>query len=238
MRVDKCLANMGYGSRKDVKQLLKKGHVKINEKMAKDPKQHVDPDKDAIFVNNEQVIYQVFAYFMMNKPKGVITATEDAKQKTVMDLLNSSDQRPKLFPVGRLDKDTEGLILITNDGSLAHYLLSPKHHVKKTYYAKVDGRVTDRDIEIFNKGIVLDDGYKALPAQLTILKSDNISDIEITIMEGKFHQIKRMFQAVDKRVIDLKRLKMGSLQLDPLLAPGAYRALSSEEITTLTAHKV
>lgn len=233
MRIDKLLANMGYGSRHDVKKLLKKGKVFLNGQVIKDPKQHIDPEEDLIYFGEKQIIYKRFVYYMMNKPKNVITATEDATERTVVDLLNSKDQTSGIFPVGRLDKDTEGLLLLTNNGQLAHSLLSPKHHVEKTYYAQIAGTVSIKDIETFKNGVILEDGYRSLPAQLNIIVSGEQSEIDITITEGKFHQIKRMFHAVDKKVIYLKRLRMGSLKLDNALAPGSYRPLTTEEITCL-----
>ncbi|MFC7393579.1 pseudouridine synthase [Scopulibacillus cellulosilyticus] len=233
MRIDKLLANMGYGSRKDVKKLLKQGAVIVNECIVKDSKQHVMPDKDEIYVNDEPVIYNEFAYFMLNKPKGVISATEDESQKTVLDLLKPKDAIHHLFPVGRLDKNTTGLLLITNDGQLAHQLLSPKHHVEKTYIAHISGVVTEEDVKYFRKGVKLEDGYVTLPSQLEIINSAAISEVKITITEGKFHQIKRMFLAVGKKVIDLKRLTMGPLVLDEKLKQGEYRPLTKEEIEKL-----
>ncbi|MBM7646491.1 16S rRNA pseudouridine516 synthase [Scopulibacillus daqui] len=233
MRIDKLLANAGLGSRKDVKKLLKQGKVVVNDCFIKDPKQHVFPETDIIYVNNEPVIYKAFTYFMLNKPKGVISATKDDSQQTVLDLLDSKDRLPQLFPVGRLDKNTTGLLLITNDGQLAHRLLSPKHHVNKTYIAKIDGTVTQEDVQCFQKGIKLEDDYVTLPSKLEILTSASVSEVKITISEGKFHQIKRMFLAVGKKVIDLKRLTMGPLVLDQELKLGEYRPLTEEEIRKL-----
>ena len=169
---------------------------------------------------------------MLNKPGGVITATNDKRQQTVLDLIVDKE-RKDLFPVGRLDKDTEGLLLITNDGELAHRLLSPKKHVAKTYYATVEGKVTEEDTALFKAGLPIDETWTALPAELKILRSDTISEVEITIYEGKFHQIKRMFEAVDKKVLTLKRLSMGTLKLDIQLAPGGYRPLTEQEIREL-----
>ena len=172
---------------------------------------------------------------MLNKPAGVISATNDPKQQTVLDLITDKS-RKDLFPVGRLDKDTEGLLLLTNDGDLAHRLLSPKHHVSKIYYAKVDGVMTERDIRLFKEGLKVDDSLTALPANLTILKTDeNSSEIQLEIYEGKFHQVKRMVHAVGKEVVYLKRLSMGSLLLDETLEPGAYRPLTSAEVEGLYA---
>lgn len=199
LRIDKMLANLGYGSRKEVKQLLKSGAVKIDDVIVKDAKQHVDTNKQTVTLNGEVIEYREFIYLMMNKPQGVLSATEDSAGETVIDLLELEDQVYEPFPVGRLDKDTEGLLLITNDGQLAHRLLSPKKHVPKTYFAVIDQEVTHEDVKAFAEGVTLDDGYGAKPGELKILKSGIRSDIELTITEGKFHQVKRMFEAVGKR---------------------------------------
>jgi 16S rRNA pseudouridine516 synthase len=233
MRIDKMLANLGYGSRKEVKGLLKKGGVKINGEIVKDAKEHINPNQDVVSINGQEVIYKEFIYLMMNKPGGVISATEDNRDETVIDLLEMEDQVYEPFPVGRLDKDTEGLLLITNDGQLSHRLLSPKKHVPKTYFAVIEGEVTEADILAFRKGVTLDDGYETKPGELVILKSGLMSDIELTITEGKFHQVKRMFQAVGKRVVYLKRISMGSLKLDETLELGEYRELTDEELEEL-----
>jgi 16S rRNA pseudouridine516 synthase len=238
MRIDKMLANLGFGSRKEVKQLLKSGAVQINETVIKDAKAHVDTSHDVVTLNGEEVHYKEFTYLMMNKPPGVISATEDTREETVIDLLGIEDQVFEPFPVGRLDKDTEGLLIITNDGQLAHRLLSPKKHVPKKYFAVIEGEVTDEDIESFKEGVVLDDGYLTKPGELTIIKSGLSSDIELTIREGKFHQVKRMFQAVGKRVIYLKRMTMGPIELDETLELGEYRELTEEEIVLLKEYQV
>ncbi len=233
MRIDKVLANLGYGSRKEVKKLLKDGAVKVNGEFIKDAKQHVNPKKDLITFNGEEIQYREFIYLMMNKPPGVISATEDSHEETVIDLLEAEDLVFEPFPVGRLDKDTEGLLLLTNDGQLSHRLLSPKQHVPKTYFAVIEGEVTEQDIVSFKQGVTLDDGYKTKPGKLVIVKSGLTSDIELTITEGKFHQVKRMFLAVGKRVVYLKRISMGPLQLDETLELGEYRELTDEEIDLL-----
>ncbi|PIC05454.1 rRNA pseudouridine synthase [Anoxybacillus flavithermus] len=233
LRIDKLLANMGYGTRKEVKKLLKSGVVKVDGTIVKDAKIHVDPKTQVVTVWEEEVEYKPFIYLMMNKPKGVISATEDAVEETVVDLLEEEDRIFDPFPVGRLDKDTEGLLLLTNDGQLAHQLLSPKKHVPKTYEAIIDGEVTEGDVAAFQRGVVLDDGYETKPADLVIIRSGLRSDVRITITEGKFHQIKRMFQAVGKRVIYLKRIQMGPIPLDETLEPGEYRELTDEEIALL-----
>ena len=230
MRLDKLLANMGYGSRKEVKQLLKQKAVRVDDVVVKDSSMHVDPAKQNVSVFGERVEYVEFIYLIMNKPPGVISATEDKHDQTVIDLLDPMEQHFEPFPVGRLDKDTEGLLLITNDGQLAHNLLSPKKHVPKWYYAKIDGEVTQADIEAFKQGVTLDDGYHTKPGELKILASGEQSEIELMIQEGKFHQVKRMFEAVGKKVTYLKRLSMGSLVLDETLALGEYRELTEEEL--------
>lgn len=238
LRIDKMLANLGYGSRKEVKQLLKSGAVKIDDVIVKDAKQHVDTAKQIVTLNGEIIEYREFIYLMMNKPHGVLSATEDSVGETVIDLLELEDQVYEPFPVGRLDKDTEGLLLITNDGQLAHRLLSPKKHVPKTYFAVIDQEVTDEDVKAFAEGVTLDDGYEAKPGELKILKSGIRSDIELTITEGKFHQVKRMFEAVGKKVIYLKRISMGPLPLDESLELGEYRELTDEEVELLKEYQV
>jgi 16S rRNA pseudouridine516 synthase len=238
LRIDKMLANLGYGSRKEVKQLLKSGAVKIDDVIVKDAKQHVDTAKQVVTLNGEVIEYREFIYLMMNKPQGVLSATEDSVGETVIDLLELEDQVYEPFPVGRLDKDTEGLLLITNDGQLSHKLLSPKKHVPKTYFAVIDQEVTDEDVKAFAEGVTLDDGYETKPGELRILKSGLRSDIELTITEGKFHQVKRMFEAVGKKVIYLKRISMGPLPLDETLELGEYRELTDEEVELLKEYQV
>lgn len=237
MRIDKLLANAGEGSRKEVKKLLKNGMVTVNDKVIKDPKIHIDPERDIIAINGDVIEYKEYVYFMMNKPDGVISATEDYYDKTVLDLLHETDRVLSPFPVGRLDKDTEGLLLLTNDGQLAHRLLSPKKHVPKTYFAQILGEVTEEDEEAFREGVILDDGYKTKPGELKILKSGLTSDIELTITEGKFHQVKRMFMAVGKKVVYLKRISMGPLILDESLPLGEYRELTEEELESLLQYE-
>lgn len=237
MRIDKFLSNMGYGSRKEVKILLKSKAVEVNGETVRDAKVHVDEKVDEVSVGGEKVEYAEFIYLLMNKPQGVISATEDKYDETVIDLLAPDEQQFEPFPVGRLDKDTEGLLLLTNDGKLAHELLSPKKHVDKRYFATIDGVVTNEDGEAFKRGVMLDDGYVTKPAQLEILLSAAQSQIELTITEGKFHQVKRMFQSVGKEVVYLKRLSMGALELDPTLKLGEYRHLREEELDSLKTRK-
>lgn len=230
MRLDKLLSHTGFGSRKEVKPLLKSGAVVVNDTIQKDSKTQVNPDKDQITVHGTPVVYQEFVYFMLHKPQNVVSATEDNVSETVIDLLAQEDTLTDPFPVGRLDKDTEGLLIITNDGTLAHNLLSPKKHIDKTYYAKIDGDVTAADVEAFAAGIELDDGYTCKPASLEIITPN---EINVTIQEGKFHQVKRMFAARGKTVSYLKRISMGNLQLDESLELGEYRPLTEAELAIL-----
>ena len=227
---------MGYGSRKEVKKLLKDGVVKVDGTPIKDAKFHVNVEEQEVMIHGEVVEYKEFIYLMMHKPPGVISATEDDNHETVIDLLEMEDAIFDPFPVGRLDIDTEGFLLLTNDGKLAHQLLSPKKHVPKKYYAKVAGVVTEEDVKEFQKGVILDDGYETKPGELTILHSDEISEIELIITEGKFHQVKRMFESVGKKVIYLKRTEMGPLVLDEELELGQYRELTDEEVELLKTH--
>lgn len=233
MRLDKMLGHMGYGTRKDLKKMIKNGWVTVNGEEVYDGGKTIDAEADRVEVDGKLVEYREFIYLLMNKPQGVISATEDTRLQTVIDLLDEKYLPFDLFPVGRLDRDTEGLLLLTNDGKLAHELLSPRKHVDKTYYAVIRGKVTDKDHAEFKKGVALDDGYQTLPADLTILESAEESKIELTIREGKFHQVKRMFEAVGKEVTFLKRLRMGSLLLDENLLPGQYRELTDAELAGL-----
>jgi len=237
-RLDKILGHLGYGSRSEIKKFVKDGRVTVNGRKAKDSGEQIDPDKDEVVFDGAIVRYREFIYLMLHKPAGVVSATEDNRDRTVVDLLSPEQAAFQPFPVGRLDKDTEGLLLLTNDGQLAHRLLSPKKHVPKTYYADVAGRVTAEDGEAFARGVTLEDGYVTLPAKLNVLETSDgpsgpRSRIELTITEGKFHQVKRMFEAVGKKVTYLKRLSMGSLVLDPDLPLGAVRELTTEELENL-----
>lgn len=232
MRLDKYLAQMSVGSRSEVKQMIRKGQVCINGQTAKKPESKVEQSEDVITVNGTEISYAEEEYIMLHKPAGVVSATKDTKEKTVIDLI-SGKKRKDLFPVGRLDKDTEGLLLLTSDGALAHKLLAPKKHVDKTYYARIQGNVTEEDVKAFKEGLDIGEEKLTMPARLEILDADKISEILVTIQEGKFHQVKRMFEAVDKKVIYLKRLSMGSLLLDEGLKPGEYRKLTKDEIKSL-----
>ena len=230
MRVDKLLSNVGVASRAELKKYCKQGLISVNGKVINNPGVQVDSESDDIRFNGEKIVYREFVYIMLNKPDGYISATVDKYDPIVLDLIDQSYLVFEPFPVGRLDKDTEGLLVLTNDGQLAHRVLSPKKHVPKTYYAKIQGKVTEEDILAFEKGVILDDGYETMPSQLKILKSDDMSEIELTIHEGKFHQVKRMFESVGKKVVYLKRLSMGKLKLDESLGLGEYRELTEEEV--------
>ena len=235
IRLDKYLANMGCGTRQEVKKLIRSGQVSVNGAVVKKPETKVEQTVQEVCLNGEKVGYESFEYYMLNKPAGVISATEDRSCQTVVDLIQEK-KRKDLFPVGRLDKDTEGLLLITNDGELAHRLLSPKKHVDKCYFARVSGKVTEDDVRSFENGVnigSLEQPEITMPGKLEIITSDEISQIHLTIQEGKFHQVKRMFRAVGKEVIYLKRLRMGTLVLDENLSIGEYRPLTKEELEKL-----
>lgn len=232
IRLDKYLADMGCGTRSQVKREIAGGSVMVNGAPARRAEDKIDTEKDSVVFRGSPVGYVEYEYFMLNKPAGVVSATEDRKERTVLDLIEAK-QRKDLFPVGRLDKDTEGLLLITNDGEMAHRLLSPKKHVDKVYYAKVAGRITEEHVRLFAEGVDIGDEKPTLPAELTVLSSGEISEIELVIREGRFHQVKRMFQAAGGEVIYLKRLRMGSLVLDGELEPGEYRKLTEEEVRAL-----
>lgn len=238
MRIDKLLANMGYGSRKEIKIDAKNGKISVNGTIIKDVSKQVDLEKDIVKFLDDVVKYREYIYIMMNKPQNVVSATEDNYDDTVIDLLSVEEQVFEPFPVGRLDKDTEGLLIITNNGKLAHNLLSPKKHVNKLYYAHINGgKLTDKDVKAFEKGILFkDDSYRCLPAKLEILETGNESKCNITIKEGKFHQIKRMFEAIDKNVTYLKRMTMGPIVLDENLEPGQYRELTEEEMELIAPY--
>lgn len=237
MRLDKLLAHTGFGTRKDARQLVKKKLVTINDHVVKSTSVHVDLETQIIKVDGEEVFYTEFVYLMLHKPQGYLSATEDKHDKTVIDLVPKRYAHFPLFPVGRLDKDTEGLLLVTNDGKLNHELTSPKKDIFKTYFAKVQGRVESQHIERFKQGITIDDGYQTKPAFLKIVQSEDISEIELAISEGKFHQVKRMFEAVDMKVIYLKRISMGELQLDETLKLGAIRPLNETELAYVLSLK-
>ncbi|WP_265668571.1 pseudouridine synthase [Lactobacillus amylovorus] len=232
MRIDKYLANMNVGSRKEVHQLIKKGIVAVNGQTIKTPKEKV-AETDEVTVNGEKIAYQKYHYFLMNKPKGVLSATEDRSQRTVISLLDLKDQYQGIVPVGRLDKDTTGLLLLTNDGQLNHELLAPNKHVVKVYRAKIAGVADEDTVKTFASGMTLGDGTKLKPAKLTVLKQDtehDSSEIKIEISEGKYHQIKRMFGAVGMKVVELERISMGKLKLPNDLKRGQYVEIGVDEI--------
>jgi len=273
IRLDKMLGNLGYGTRSSIKQWVKQGAVRVNGEVVKDHGRQIRPNDDTVVLNGETIRYRDTVYVLLHKPAGVVSATEDMRDRTVIDLLDEDVTVLSPFPVGRLDKDTEGLLLITNDGKLSHELLSPRKHVPKTYRALVAGAVGQEDAEAFERGVELDDGYVTKPAQLEVLaslsaaagdsegqmKADKpeaaaemsavldfapsgpnatpLSWIELTIHEGKFHQVKRMFEAVGKKVLYLRRVAMGPLKLDPGLAPGDWRELTEDEIDSLRNYR-
>lgn len=235
MRLDKFLVACAVGSRTEVKNLLKAGRVTVNSKKEKSAKLQINEDRDEICFDGQKLEYEEFVYYMMNKPKGVISATEDPKHRTVLDLLDDMARSKEVFPVGRLDIDTHGLLLLTNDGQLAHALLSPKRHVDKTYLAQVEGIMTQEDVETFAEGISLKD-FTCQPAKLELVSVDTEKEeslVRVTIAEGKFHQVKRMVAYCGKEVVDLQRLTMGTLTLDEDLKRGEWRRLSKEELEGL-----
>ncbi|MBN6050076.1 pseudouridine synthase [Lactobacillus helveticus] len=235
MRIDKYLANMNVGSRKEVHVLIKKGIVTVNGDVVKTPKQQVK-ESDEVLVDGQEVNYQKYHYFLMNKPKGLLSATEDRSQRTVISLLKTQDQYQEITPVGRLDKDTTGLLLLTNDGQLNHELLAPNKHVDKIYRARIAGVADDETVKTFASGMTLADGTKLKPAELKILAQDeehDSSEIEIKIREGKYHQIKRMFGAVGMKVVELERISMGKLKLPKDLKRGNYIELSLDDVSKI-----
>lgn len=235
MRLDKYLADMGEGTRQEVKKYIRRGSVTVNGELVRSPERKVD-ERDQVCLDGRKVSYAAEEYFMLNKPAGVVSATEDKRDRTVLDLIQYK-KRKDLFPVGRLDKDTEGLLLITNDGALSHRLLSPRHHVDKTYYVEVQGHVTEENRAAFQRGVNIgteEEPLVTMPARLEILEAgQSLSRVRLTIREGKFHQVKRMFLSQGMEVTYLKRESMGSLRLDDSLAPGEYRPLTEHEIKRL-----
>lgn len=223
---------MGMGTRSEVKKAIQKKAVTVNGSIVSKPEQKIDPINDEVRHKGTIISYEPYVYYMFHKPKGCVSATKDNVYPTVISYIDNP-KGYELFPVGRLDVDTEGLLLITNDGALAHELLSPRKHVAKTYYAKIDGAVTKEDVLQFAKGVDIGEAKPTLPASLEIIQAGEVSEIQITITEGKFHQVKRMFEAVGKQVTYLKRISMGELKLDETLMPGEYRKLTTEEIKGL-----
>jgi len=233
VRLDKFISTTTTLSRAEAKKIIKKG-ILINDILIKSSDYKVDENKDIVIVNGSRLVYQKYVYIMMNKPQNIISATEDMTDKTVVDVLKDKDRIHKVFPVGRLDKDTEGLMLLTNDGELAHKLISPKKDVEKKYYVEVTGELKEEYLELVKDGLVLDDGYKCKSARLEILESSkDKSCANIYITEGKFHQVKRMMKALETTVTYLKRLSIGSLILDESLKLGEYRYLTDKELKKL-----
>ena len=230
-RLDKVLASTGRWSRREVKELIREGRVLVDGHLAGSGEQKVDPAGTALLVDGRAVAVSRFTYVMLHKPAGVLSATEDPRQETVLDLLPEHLRRRGLFPVGRLDKDTEGLLLLTDDGELAHHLLSPKKHVDKRYYAQLDGPLGPADQAAFREGIVLADGTRCMSAELELLGDGR--EVLVTLHEGKFHQIKRMIASRGAAVCRLKRLSMGTLVLDQTLRPGEFRPLTAEEVSKI-----
>ena len=228
-RLDKILAHMGFGTRREVKQLIKSGAVSVNGSIAADADLKIDPNADELCVNGKTVRYRKYIYLMLNKPQGFISATFDKRHRTVAELVPPELAHTEPFPVGRLDIDTEGLLIMTNDGDLAHRALSPKNHISKVYYAELDADFDEGDIEAFRDGIIIDGGYKTLPA---VLEREG-GGARVTIYEGKFHQIKQMFERRGKNVTYLKRVQMGGLPLDETLEPGEIREITEEELDSL-----
>lgn len=231
IRLDKFLADMGLGTRSEVKKDIRKGSVQVNGVSVKNPDCKIDVRRDEVLVKGQKISYVGLEYYMLNKPSGVVSATEDNREKTVLDLITDK-KRKDLFPVGRLDKDTEGLLLISNDGVLAHELLSPRKHVDKTYFVRLKAPISPEQIKILETGVDIGEERLTLPAEVSGLSQEK-KTLCLTIREGKFHQIKRMFQAVDNEVLYLKRMSMGSLVLDESLRTGEYRPLTQEEIERL-----
>lgn len=236
MRIDKLLGNLGYGTRSEIKKFCKQGMVIVNDQEATRSDAHVDPEKDSIYFNGKEVVYREFIYLMLNKPAGYVSATFDNFDQTVLDLIDDEYLAFEPFPVGRLDKDTEGLLVITNDGKLAHRVLAPKKHIMKKYYALVDKSINQDHIRAFEKGVDIGEGYITKPAIMEVLGEDKDDDgnlitaVHVSISEGKFHQVKRMFHAIGAEVLYLKRVSMGGLELDEKLELGEYRELTREEI--------
>ena len=232
-RLDKFLADAGLGTRSEVKRMLKGGLISVNGATVKDPAVKIDAGSDVIEYRGERVTFEEHRYYMLNKPDGVVSATEDRNEPTVLSLLKDVNTKD-LFPVGRLDKDTEGLLLITDDGELAHKLLSPRFHVDKTYHVTAEGIITDDDIRRLEEGVDIGEKALTLPAKAEMIGSgQDVSEVLLTIHEGKFHQVKRMFEVIGKPVVHLKRISFGSLELDEKLAPGEFRRLADEEIKAL-----
>ncbi len=237
VRLDKFLAEMGKGTRSEIKKYIKQGRVKVNGAVTKAADVKINPDADQVTFDEEVVSYEEYVYYMLNKPKGVVSATEDSHNKTVIDLILRDDKRRDLFPMGRLDIDTTGLLIISNDGELSHRLLSPKYHVQKCYYAVVEGMVTEDDVMTLKQPLNIGSNSKpelTMPAELEIISSSyDKSEVYLTIKEGKYHQVKRMMARINHPVIELKRVSFGGIRLDEGLYEGEYRRLTDEEVEIL-----
>lgn len=234
MRIDKLISECGIASRKEIKQMIKDGRVAIDGVTANAPEQKLDPDVSRVSVDGEEISYAKFRYYMLNKPAGILSATDDGKQKTVLDLVTPEMRKMGLFPVGRLDKDTTGLLLLTNDGDFAHWIISPKSGIVKTYRAETEGTVNEADVEAFKSGLTLGDGTKCLPAELIPLDDGACL---VKVMEGKYHQVKRMLASSGKPVTKLERLSIGSVELDISLKTGEFRPLTDNELCRLMKQK-
>lgn len=236
MRLDKILVSTGEYTRTTAKAAIRAGRVFIDGTVAKSADHKIDVEASCIVVDGEEILFRNFYYIMLNKPAGYLSATEDRRDATVLDLLPPKYKKIGLFPAGRLDKDAEGFLLLTNDGVLAHELMSPRHHVEKVYEVTVDGELDDEDIERFENGVIIDGDYTCMPAKLEILQSGETSLAHVTVMEGRFHQVKKMFLARNKCVIYLKRIFIGGIKLDFSLQIGDFRELTDDEIACLRAH--
>lgn len=233
LRLDRMLSSLGIGTRKDIRKILSSQELTVNSVRVKNPALKVDTEKDKLMFGGKPLVYKEYSYIMMNKPAGVISASEDKKVETVIDLLPEELVRPNLFPAGRLDKDTEGFILITNDGTFAHRILSPKKHVEKEYFATIDKNLNETQIELFETGLDIGEDNLTLPAKLKVLSTDETTgktDVSVIIHEGKFHQIKRMFEAISREVLYLKRVSIGGLKLDENLDYGQSRLITDDEL--------
>lgn len=233
MRLDRFFSSQNLASRKEFRTLLKQGRVAVNGAVPAKADLKIDPERDEIFLDGTRISYQKHLYLMLNKPRGVVSATEDRSQKTVLDLVPEELYRPGLFPAGRLDKDTTGFVLLTDDGEFAHRILSPKQHIAKTYHAVLDGPISEETAAQFEKGVTLKDGFTCLPAWIKTVKDGQNPIVEIILHEGKYHQIKRMAAACGRHVLSLKRIKMGGLCLDPDLPEGGCKALLHKDIQKL-----
>ena len=236
MRLDKFFSSQEICSRKEIKTHIKKGNIKINDAIAKSHEQKIDTDKDQIYLNHTLIVYKPYVYIMLNKPQGVVSASNSKSHQTVLDLVPQNLYRSDLFPAGRLDKDTEGFVLITNDGDFAHHILSPKNHIEKKYVAVLDGRLTAQGIARIEDGITLADDTICQKATLRVLDDSDTPSVEVTICEGKYHQIKRMFGVLELGVLQLKRIQMGNLPLDPNLGSSECREILHKEIQQILAN--